>query len=336
MTTEQTAPQPWRVIEIVGGYRRALAVLGAWRADVFTELDKGPRTDRQLAGKLGLHQEALRDLLHALAGLDLVTLGADGGYALTPHAACLVPGRPGYIGGFLDNQETEVHPAWSGLADTLRTGLPTPRQEDDRPYDLYASEERRDGFVDAMDFIVAPLARQIADRDWSGFRSVLDVGGARGSLATTLAEAHPHLRAAVFDLPALEPAFTRFTAGRASADRLTFHAGDFFTDPLPRADAVILGHVLHNWPEDARRSLIRSAAEAVNPGGALLIYDAMLDEDTPRLVNSLLSLDMRMWSGGSQYLADDCVSWLTEAGFRDVERHAHGASSSLVVGHKPA
>ncbi|EKX66860.1 methyltransferase [Streptomyces ipomoeae] len=341
MTTEQIdlgtadTAQPWRVIDIVGGYRRALAVLGAWRLDVFTELGHGPRSARQLAEKLGLHREALRDLLHALAGLDLVTLDEHGDYTLTPHAHCLVPDRPGYIGGFLDNQENEVHPAWRGLADTLRTGLPTPR-DDDSPYTpMYASQEQRDGFLDAMDFIVAPLARQLAARDWSRFRTVLDVGGARGSLATTLVEAHPHLRATVFDLPELAPAFARFTAGRESADRLGFEGGDFFRDPLPRADAVILGHVLHNWPPDVRRSLIRSAADAVNPGGALLIYDAMLDEDTPRLINALLSLDMRMWSGGSQYLADDCVAWLTEAGFQNVERHPHGASSSLVVGHKP-
>jgi 8-O-methyltransferase len=333
-TTSDT--QPWRVIDIIGGYRRALAVLGAWRLDVFTELGHRPQNDRELAAKLGLHREALRDLLHVLAGLDLLTLDEHGVYTLTPNAHCLLPGRPEYIGGFLDNQENEVHPAWRGMADSLRTGLPTPRQSDDSPYSpMYSSEERRDGFLDAMDFIVAPLAQQLAARDWSGFKTVVDVGGARGSLAATLADAHPHLQATVFDLPELAPAFARHAVGRESADRLAFQGGDFFTDPLPRADAVILGHVLHNWPPDTRRALIRSAAEAVNPGGALLIYDAMLDENQPRLVNALLSLDMRMWSGGSQYLADDCVAWLTEAGFQNVQRHAHGASSSLVIGYKP-
>jgi SAM-dependent methyltransferase len=200
---------------------------------------------------------------------------------------------------------------------------------------MYASEQRLDAFVAAMDSIVHPLAKELARRDWSRFQTVLDVGGARGSLATTLAEAHPHLHATVFDLPEVASAFMRFTAGRASAERVRFQGGDFFRDALPRADAVILGHVLHNWPLDARRALIRSAFEAVNPGGALLIYDSMLDEGKPQFSSALISMDMRLWSGGSQYLAADCVAWLTEVGLEKVERHAHGVATSLVIGYKP-
>ncbi len=201
---------------------------------------------------------------------------------------------------------------------------------------MYQSEPVQEAFLDAMDLFASHLADQLAARDWSTFRTVLDVGGARGHLAMVLVRAHPHLRATVFDLPELEPAFTKYTAGLEITESLGFQAGDFFRDPLPRADAIILGHVLHNWPLDTRRALIRSAFEAANPGGALLIYDSMLDEDQPRMGNALVSLDMLVWSGGSEYLADDCMAWLAEAGFRDMERHSYGTGSTLVVGYKPA
>jgi SAM-dependent methyltransferase/DNA-binding HxlR family transcriptional regulator len=345
MTIEQinvnrtSGVQPWRVLNIISGYRKALVVLAARRLRVFNELSRHPCGDRDLAEVLGLHHEVLRDMLHVLVELDLVSRDEHGIYELTPSATCLLPNRPGYIGGLVELYETELHPAWAGLIQSARTGSPAPkpaRNADDTPYSpMYSSDPRQEAFLDAMDFIVTPLAHELGARDWSRFRTVLDVGGARGHLAMILAQTHPHLTATVFDLPELAQAYVGHLAGQEGSDRVAFRGGDFFRDPLPRADVVILGHVLHNWPLDARRTLIRSAFEAVNPGGALVVYDAMLDEDTPRMSNSLLSLDMRLWSGGSEYLADDCIAWLTEVGFRDVERHPHGVESTLVIGHKP-
>jgi 8-O-methyltransferase len=333
-------PQPWEILRIVGGYRHAKVLLAAWRLDVFTALARDARTAPELATELGVHENSLRDVLHALAGLDLLTRDGEGRYHPSPAAeAYLSRSSHDNLGGFHDFLDDELYPAWDGLAESVRTGRPaTVAARADDPYgELYQAPSARDAFLETMDFMNTPLAEQLAAFDWSGHRTVADIGGARGNLAAILARKHPHLEATVFDLPRLRPAFDKHIAELGLTDRIRFHAGDFFTDPLPAADALILGHVLHNWPEERRRGLVAKAFDAVEPGGALYVYDAMLDDDTPRLDNALVSLDMLVWSaGGAEYTAGECAGWLAEAGFTSITRHPHGRSSSVVIGRKPS
>jgi SAM-dependent methyltransferase len=182
-----------------------------------------------------------------------------------------------------------------------------------------------------MDALTEQVSPRIAALDWSGYRSFTDIGGARGNVALRIAEAHPHLTATVFDLPEMRPAFDDHTRH----ERVTFQAGDFFTDPLPRADVVIFGHVLHNWPVPVRIELLQKASQALEPGGAVIVYDPMIDEDQPRLAPALASLNMLVWTeGGAEYTVAECRSWLAGAGFADVVAYPVENASTIVVARK--
>lgn len=335
----EETPQPWDILRIVDGYRHAKVLLAAWRLDVVTPLADHARTTAELAAELAVRPDALRDVLHALVGLQLLTRDGDGRYHPTAAAeAYLSRSSRDNLGGLLNFLDEELYPAWDGLVEHVRTGRPaTAAARADDPYgELYQAPSARDAFLETMDFINTPLAEQLAALDWSGHHTIADIGGARGNLSAILARTHPHLTATVFDLPRLRPAFDKHIAELGLADRVAFRAGDFFHDPLPEADALILGHVLHNWPEQRRIALLAKAFDAVRPGGALYVYDAMLDDDTPRLNNALVSLDMRVWSaGGAEYTAQQCAGWLAEVGFTSVTRHPHGRSSSVLIGRKP-
>lgn len=67
------------------------------------------------------------------------------------------------------------------------------------------------------------------------------------------------------------------------AEKVSYHAGDCFTEPLPEADVMIFGHVLHDWLIPQRQELLQLACQAVRPGGAVVVYDQMLDEEEPDL-----------------------------------------------------
>ncbi|WP_245880779.1 methyltransferase [Streptomyces zhaozhouensis] len=117
---------------------------------------------------------------------------------------------------------------------------------------------------------------------------------------------------------------------------MAFHGGDFFKDPLPEADVLIFGHVLHNWSTEDRRTLLRYAYEAVRPGGAVIVYDPMVSDSKPPLYATLAALSMLVWSaGGGEYAVGECHTWLREAGFRpETVGPENTADDVLIIGHK--
>jgi 8-O-methyltransferase len=328
---------PARILDIASGARRARLLFAAADVGVFGALAEAPATTEELRARLGLHPAGAGDLLAGLEALGLLER-RDGRYHNGPAAErYLVPGRPEFLGGFLDFLDRTLHPAWDGLAGSLRTGRPANAQAGGGdPYaPVHADPAARTAFFDAMDVLNAPIGAALAELDWSGYEHVVDVGGARGNIAAHLVKAHPHLRVTVFDLPDVRPAFEAHIGGLGLADQVTFAGGDFFTDPLPAADAVLFGHVLHNWPQERRRLLAAAAFRAVRPGGAAFVYDPMLDPDRPQLPNVLASLNMLVWSaGGAEYTFADAAGWFADAGFGTVEHTPLVATTSLLTARK--
>ncbi|MFJ6837933.1 methyltransferase [Streptomyces sp. NPDC091209] len=117
--------------------------------------------------------------------------------------------------------------------------------------------------------------------------------------------------------------FEEFVAAHGLADRLAFHGGDFFADPLPEADVYVMGQILHDWNLEQRLFLLQKAYDALPEGGTLIVYDAMIDDE--RRQNSyglLLSLNMLIdTEGGSEYTVADATQWLQSVGFAKVEAH---------------
>jgi len=337
-TSPSVSLAPQQVLQIASGARQAKVLIVATELGVFTALADGPLRRDELVAALGLASPGARDFLHSLVGLDLLERAGDR-YANSAAADLyLVRGRPQYIGGFLRFLDKVLHQAWDGLADSLRTGRPQnlAAAGGDPYHELYSNEAHRDEFLAAMDTFNTPIARALAGLDWPAGGHVVDVGGARGNLAVHLAKAHPDLTVTVFDLPEVRPAFDRRLAEEDLGSRVRFEAGDFFRDPLPAADAVVFGHVLHNWPATSRIALLRSARRALRPGGLTRIYEALVDEETPRLPNVLASLNMLVWSaGGSGYTFDEAAGWLRAAGFGPAARTELGPATSLVTAATP-
>ncbi len=101
------------------------------------------------------------------------------------------------------------------------------------------------------------------------------------------------------------------------SSRVQFRPGSFFTDPLPKADVIMMGHILHDWDLDQKRMLIRKAYDALPAGGAFIAYDALIDDDRSKNAFGLLmSLNMLIETpGGFDYTGADGIGWMKEAGF---------------------
>ncbi|CAM3691121.1 methyltransferase [Kibdelosporangium persicum] len=325
---------PAGIIRLCNAFCDAKALLTAAELDLFTVLHAGPLTEEEIRLRLELHGRGLRDFLQLLVALGLVEK-QDGHYRNAPGAdRYLVRHMPTYVGGFLHRANNNLYPAWGRLTEALRTGKPQAAGDFEQ---VLRNPEVLGQFVRMMDALTQVLGPRLIEAfDWTGYRTVLDVGGCRGNMAGQIVKAHPGLTGHVLDLPQMEPFFDEHMAALGLTGEVRFHGGNFFHDPLPRADLVILGHVLHDFDQEHRKTLVHRACEAVLPGGALLVYDRMLDEEPTHVENLVISLDMLLVSdGGSEYPAGEIREHAAGAGFTRFHAEPLGDYDTLVVCRRP-
>src|SRR3954462_7165434 len=154
-----------------------------------------------------------------------------------------------------------------------------------------------------------------------------------GAVPVAIATAHDHLTGGGFDLPPVEPIFNSYVARFGLADRLSFTPGDFFADPLPSADVLIMGHILHDWDLDQKRLLLQKAYAALPMGGVLIVFDAIIDDDRrENAFGLLMSLNMLIEALGFDYTGADCRGWMAEVGFSESYVEHLVGPDSMVVG----
>ena len=331
---------PEHILQTGFAFFASKTLLSAIELGVFTELARGPQGYEALRTTLGLHPRASRDFLDTLTALGFLTREGDV-YANSPEADLFLDKqKPSYLGGILEMANSRLYPFWADLTDGLRTGLP--QNEIKRGMQglfegLYAEPARLKEFLRAMTGLSHGANMTIAHAfPWKDYRTYVDVGTAQGDLAGQIALANPHLTGQGFDLPEVGPIFTEYMGRLGVADRVTFTAGSFFTDELPKVDVVTMGHILHDWDLPTKQMLIRKAYDALPTGGAVIIYEAIIDNERKQNAFGLLmSLNMLIETpGGFDYTGADCEGWLKDVGFNST-RVAHLVGpDSMVVGIK--
>lgn len=332
-------PSPEKLLALGLSFWNAKALLSAVELGVFDALADGPADLPTLTKKLGLHTRSARDFLDALTAMKLLKR-ENGVYANTPETELfLVRARPSYVGGLLEMANARLYASWGNLTEALKTGerQSENKEEGDLFGALYADPDRLRGFLAAMSGVSAGAARAIAEKfSWRDYKTFVDVGAAQGMVPVTLAGAHPHLSGAGFDLAAVGPIFSDFVAANNLSDRLQFFPGDFFTDPLPKADVIVMGHILHDWDLAQKRQLLAKAYEALPDGGALIVYEALIDDDrSENAFGLLMSLNMLIeTAGGFDYSGADCQGWMKDAGFAKTRVEHLVGPDSMVIGFK--
>jgi ubiquinone/menaquinone biosynthesis C-methylase UbiE len=321
------------------GFWQAKVLLTAMELGVFAELHRSEQSADALATALGLAGRGSMDFFDALVSLGLLERSG-GVYRNSRRAArFLVPGEKEYMGGALEMANARLYPVWAKLTEALRSGRPQNEAKEESDYysNLNRDRERLRTFMSAMTGLSLASSQAIARQfPWAKYRTFIDVGGAQGGLAVAVATAHPHLTGGTFELPAIEQFFDEYVSSFQLGDRLRFHSGDFFRDPLPPADVYVMGHVLHNWDLEHKRTLIRKVYDALPPGGALVVYESLIDDAREKnTLGFLMSLNMLLVTGGGfVFTGADCTEWMRETGFHETSvEHLHGADW-MVVGVK--
>lgn len=334
------AVTPEGIMKLGLGFWGSRALLSAVELGLFTELAaRGPMDAPSVAARLSLHQRGVRDFLDALVALGMLERENGRYYNTVESDLFLDRAKPTYTGGLFEMAGGRLWASWGSLTDALRAGgLDKEAGEDGGTFEkLYSDPAGLREFLAAMTGVSLGPARAIAERfPWSQYRTFADIGCAQGALPVQVALAHPHLTGIGFDLRQVEPIFTEYAASRGLNGRLRFQAGSFFEDPLPRADVLVMGHILHDWDLITKRMLLKKAYEALPKGGSLIVYETLIDDQRrSNAFGLLMSLNMLVETpGGFDYTGADCSGWMREAGFQYTSVEHLVGPQSMVVGLK--
>ena len=331
---------PEKIMQLGLGFWGAKTLLSAIEVGLFTELKDGPLGVQGLAERLGLHSRSARDFFDALVSLGMLEREGDLYRNTAETDLFLVRGKHSYIGGILEMANERLYPFWDSLTEGLRTGLPQNEIKTGGAglfESIYGDPERLRLFLGAMTGLSMGASQAIAEKfPWRDYKTVVDVGGAEGGLLVQVCLAHSHLAGTNFDLPVVGPIFEEYTASHGLTDRLSFQAGNFFNEPLPSAGVITMGHILHDWNLDEKRTLLDKAYQALPKGGALIVFEALIDDERRQNAFGLLmSLNMLIETpGGFDYTGQDCSEWMREVGFRETRVEHLIGPDSMVVGIK--
>jgi acetylserotonin N-methyltransferase len=324
------------------------SIVAAEQAGLFGALADAPATATELAARLGFDQRATRVLVRLLAALRLLLL-RDGRYHLSDEARTyLVKGSPWYWAPMASVAVSEWHrdrlleKLRQGGSDEIAGPEGTPLvSTEGRAADDWAagnvSLQRAREVAARMHAHSLPAAVAVARHyDFAGVSRVLDVGGGSGCFMVAAAQAHPHLRCTVLELPAMCEVAGAYIQAGGVADRVETRAADMFRQPWPTGyDALFFSNVWHDWNVRTCQWLAAQAFDALPSGGRILLHEMLLDDDGNGPVTAAaFSMLMLLATQGQQFTAGELKAILDAAGFARIDvTHTH-PYYSLVTGYK--
>jgi hypothetical protein len=330
---------PEKIMQLGMAFWGSKTLLSAVELEVFTVLAPQPLDADTLQNRLALHPRSARDFFDALVALGMLDRH-EGKYSNTPDTGLFLDKtQPSYIDGFLEMANARLYRFWGSLTEGLKTGQPQNEAKESGSFfeTLYSDPTLLKSFMQSMTGLSMGASMAIAKNfPWKDYQTYVDIGSAQGGLIAQVGNAHPHLNGGWGDLPQTGPIFEEYVASFGLSDRFKFMPGDFFRDPLPKADVLSMGHILHDWDLDQKKMLLGKAYEALPEGGALIVFEALIDDDRrENAFGLLMSLNMLIeLPGGFDYTGADCCAWMKETGFRETQVVHLAGPDSMVIGIK--
>jgi hypothetical protein len=321
MSGSAGAPPPHaQLIQMGTAFWGSQMLYFAARLQRVDRLAAGPKASSELAAELGLNAAALHRFLRTLAGMGLLTEVESKTFALTPLGAALKKDAPGSAYASILTLAGPIgQRSWELLPYSLETGRPGLEKAFGQPLFEYLAQHPRDAslFSETMvGFHGAEPPAVAAAYDFSGFRSIVDVGGATGNMLAHILQRHRGPRGVLFDLPHVVADAPAFLAARDVAERVSIESGSFFERVPAGHDAYILSHIIHDWDPEQCRTILGHCRGAIDAKGRLLIVEMVLPEgDTPH-PGKMLDMMMLVGPGGQERTPSEYAELLSDSGFK--------------------
>lgn len=346
MEQQGNHPTPESIMQIGTGFWASKILLAAVNFQLFTKLaEKKGLSASEIKTTLNLKSSNrnVYDFLDALVAFGFLTregLLETARYSNSINTDFFLDKKkPSYIGGILEMLNNRLYGFWGNLEEGLRTGQPQNEAKNGENLfaELYKVPERLHEFVNAMSGVQMGNFMAFAQKfDFSKYKTLTDAGGSSGLLSVMVAKHHAHMRCVSFDLPAVDPIAKNTIEHFQLADRVKALAGDFFSEPIPEADIVVMGNILHDWDEENKIMLMKKAYKALPRGGAFVAIENVIDDERKKNPFGLMmSLNMLIETGtGFDYTFADFNKWAKGVGFQSTLLLPLAGPSSAAIAYK--
>ena len=325
------SPQPDKppahvtMMQMLGGANIARAITCLAQLGVPDLVEAGPRSAGELAAEIGANPGALYRLMRATASVGVLSEGPDGKFSQTPLSATLRSNaKPDIRALTLMFGRDFFQRAWGRLEYSVRTGKTALDEVYGKPIFEYLKDNPQEAqfFNDAMTSLSMMDSPSVADAySFAEFGSIVDVAGGHGLLLATILQRNPRLKGTLFDEPhVIEGA--KNGPLKPVLDRCTFTSGDMFASVPAGADAYIMKHIIHDWPDEQCIKLLKVCRKAVNPGlpagagGKLLVVDHVIQPGNDFHPGKFLDLSMLIFPGGMERTEKQFRDLFAAAGWR--------------------
>lgn len=317
---QRAAPPAAAMLELILNAWVAQAITTAADLGVADALADGPLPGEQLADRVGADADALRRLMRALIGIGIFRQRRDGCYALTPLAETLRTDAPVSMAGmarWVGSPQHREH--WSHLTDAIRTGNAVLPQLRGKPAFEYLGDEGalagifNSAMTNVSQFATVPLT---AAYDFSGFGTIVDVGGGHGRLLAAILETAPKSCGVLFDLPEVVAGAPELFRKYGVDNRVRIEEGSFFNSAPEGGDAYVLKNVIHDWPEEEALRILRNVRAAARPGARLLLCEFVIPDHDRDFHGNWVDIEMLVVAGARERTADEYGRLFVQAGFQ--------------------
>ncbi|MBR1279583.1 methyltransferase [Bradyrhizobium sp. AUGA SZCCT0283] len=329
----ENPPQHVQLIQMGRAHIVSRTVYAAAKLGLADQLVSGPKSAAELAGSMRVHAPSLHRLMRTLASLGILTERMEQRFALTDLGEALKTGAPGSArSAVIFSGSPSSQSGWDHVVYSVQTGKPGFDKAQGVAFFDYLAQHPEDAslFSEMMDSLHSQEPSAVAEAyDFSVFKTIVDVGGATGNMLADVLAQHAGPRGILFDRPHVVKDATRLLEAKGISDRVVIEPGDFFTN-VPRADAYILSHIIHDWDEDRCLTILSHVRKAMNPAGRLLIVEMVLPPGDTAHPGKVLDMVMLVQLGGRERTESEYASLLSKAGFRLTQVVPTNSAASIV------
>jgi O-methyltransferase domain/Dimerisation domain len=323
------------ILQLLNGAHVAGAVSCLAQLGIPDLIESAPKSADELASQIGADPQALYRLMRATASVGVLSEGPDGKFSQTPLSTVLRSDATPSLRALAIMGGREWHGrGWSHLEYCVRTG----KQALEQIYGAHIFEFLKRNPVEAQIFNDAMTQISMIDSpavaeayNFDGIRSIVDVGGGHGLLLATILKRNTHLRGTLYEMP-------HVVEGAANGplkpvmERCTLASGDMFSSVPAGADAYIMKHIIHDWPDDLCLKILKACRKSVNSGGRLLVVDNVIQPGNDFSPGKFLDLQMLIFPSGCERTEKQFRHLFAAAGWQLSRIIRTAAADSIVEG----
>lgn len=312
-----TEPPP--LFQLASGYWISQAIYVTAKLGIADVLKHGAKSSNEIALETGTDDDSIFRLMRALCAVGVFRMNGNGTFAITDLGKPLQSGIPGSLRAMVITLGEVHYAAWAHLLESIKTGAAAfPRAFGAKMFDYLGREnEAGNTFNRAMtDYSALSSCAVLLAYDFSGVRSIVDIGGGCGKLLTSILHMYPSMRGTLFDMRSVIAAAEQSLKEHPCRDRCEMVSGSFLEAVPCDFDAFLLSSVIHDWDDEGAIRILENCRRSMRPQSKVLLVEFVVPAGGQKSFSKLLDLNMLVMNGGRERTELEYQTLFEAAGLR--------------------